>query len=147
MGATNDAGADFNASQVGPRYGLRVDVDWTVSRVEMADDEPGRSANLIREQIGCQWFDVVELDDKPGDELDMWVDDEGMFSAPVNGLASLIAARHGLTHQLYHGIALFTSRNGGATIGLGGEQLSRMEALAKQLMNVLGVGPGGVLVR
>lgn len=49
--------------------------------------------------------DVVSLHP----DIDMWVNDEGLvMNMPINTLATNVAAMFGLTHQPYHGPAVFT---------------------------------------
>ncbi|BCI84418.1 hypothetical protein MTY66_60430 (plasmid) [Mycolicibacterium sp. TY66] len=47
-------------------------MDGAVTRVPFVTDERGSAGALLREQIGCSWYDVIALDG----HIDMWVDDE-----------------------------------------------------------------------
>ncbi|MFI6658051.1 DUF3846 domain-containing protein [Streptomyces sp. NPDC050523] len=59
---------------------------------------------VMRAVLRCDRVDVVALTD----QLDMWLDDEGLYNHPVNKLATLLAIRFGFTHQQYHGPVLLT---------------------------------------
>ncbi|NGO68532.1 DUF3846 domain-containing protein [Streptomyces sp. SB3404] len=56
--------------------------------------------------LRCRFVDVVALTTR----LDMWIDDEGMYTHvdDVNVPATLLARRHGFTHQPYYGPVLLT---------------------------------------
>ncbi|MEV6654779.1 DUF3846 domain-containing protein [Streptomyces sp. NPDC051219] len=54
--------------------------------------------------IRCERVDVVGLTS----QLDMWLDDEGLYNHPVNKLATVLAVRFGFTYQDYHGPVLLT---------------------------------------
>lgn len=64
--------------------------------------------SLMREHLGCSAVDVVRLTS----ELDMWIDDEGLYTQPVNMPATILARRYGYTWQPYHGPALVCSVDG-----------------------------------
>ncbi|NUK55484.1 DUF3846 domain-containing protein [Streptomyces lunaelactis] len=59
---------------------------------------------VMRSVIRCERVDVVALTD----QVDMWLDDEGLYNHPVNKLATLLAVRFGFTWQEYHGPVLLT---------------------------------------
>ncbi|CAC36550.1 DUF3846 domain-containing protein [Streptomyces sp. NRRL_B-16638] len=71
---------------------------------------------VMRSVIRCARVDVVALTS----QMDMWLDDEGIYNHPVNKLASLLAVRFGFTHQPYHGPVLLTggADNDGETVPL-----------------------------
>lgn len=75
------------------------------------DVELPRGNNLptMTEAIGCTRIDAVEA--RRG--VDMWIDDEGLYVAPPNHVATLVvAALSGQTPpQIYHGRALFCGVN------------------------------------
>lgn len=60
-------------------------------------------ADLYR-MIGCRTVDVVALDD----DLDMWLDNEGAYTAAPNPAATAIAQTFGFIWQPYFGTAVFT---------------------------------------
>lgn len=59
---------------------------------------------VMRAVIRCDMVDVVGLTS----QLDMWLDDEGLYNHPVNKLATALAIRFGFTRQDYHGPVLLT---------------------------------------
>lgn len=59
---------------------------------------------VMRSVIRCERVDVVALTD----QVDMWLDDDGLYNHPVNKLATLLAVRFGFTWQEYHGPVLLT---------------------------------------
>lgn len=68
--------------------------------------KPGAShLALMREHIGCSLVDCVALTSR----LDMWIDDEGLYTQPVNPLATALAAHHGFTWRNYRGPVLLCS--------------------------------------
>jgi pimeloyl-ACP methyl ester carboxylesterase len=75
--------------------------------------------DLLYDEIGCRTVDVVALTST----IDMWIDDEGMYTQPVNPIATALAQRYGFTWQPYHGPVVLRSRNGPETIGLTHAQL------------------------
>lgn len=86
-----------------PVSALRIGVDGEVDDVVVGveDDSHLRSLYAL---IGCRTVDVVQATA----ELDVWVDDEGMFSAPVNVPASFVLSRFGQVFQSYHGTVVVT---------------------------------------
>ncbi|MEV5204374.1 DUF3846 domain-containing protein [Streptomyces sp. NPDC053720] len=59
---------------------------------------------VMRSVIRCERVDVVALTS----QMDMWIDDEGLYNHPVNLPATLLARRFGFTFQDYYGPALLT---------------------------------------
>ncbi|MEU5109618.1 DUF3846 domain-containing protein [Streptomyces sp. NPDC021354] len=59
---------------------------------------------VMRSVIRCDSVDVVALTS----QMDMWLDDEGLYNHPVNKLATLLAFRFGFMSQKYYGPALLT---------------------------------------
>jgi uncharacterized protein DUF3846 len=89
---------------------------------------------LMREHIGCRYVDVVRLTNT----LDMWLDDEGLYTQPVNLPATQLARRHGYVWQDYHGPVLLCGVNrDGNSIDLTREQvvglLTHLEDVAEEL--------------
>jgi Domain of unknown function (DUF3846) len=66
--------------------------------------------------LECSTVDVVRL----ADDVDMWLDDEGMYGGLVNPAATIIAGEFGFTWQPYFGHVLFLGGAGprGDTVGL-----------------------------
>lgn len=75
---------------------------------------------LMREHLGCRLVDCVSLTNR----IDMWIDDEGLFTQPLNGPATLLAHEFGLTWQPYHGPVLLCGVTaGGDSIDLDRDQI------------------------
>lgn len=76
----------------------------------------------LREHIGCSTVDRVALTDR----IDMWLDDEGLYTQPVNAPATALARHFGLDWQAYHGPAVICGADdeGGTT------DLSRAQLVA-----------------
>lgn len=81
---------------------VRIDPDGTVNNITLP---PGDGClHALYQQIGCGSVDLVRLTP----QLDMWLDDEGMYSQDLNVLATFIARRLGWTQQPYFGPAVIT---------------------------------------
>lgn len=75
---------------------------------------------LMRQHLRCRAVDCVALTDR----LDMWIDDEGLDTKPVNPAATALARRHGFIWQNYHGpILLCGVDDQGDSVNLSREQL------------------------
>lgn len=70
--------------------------------VEVTLKPGGDHLALMREQLRCSAVDCVALTDR----LDMWIDDEGTYTQPVNPAATALARNHGFVWQHYHGPVL-----------------------------------------
>ncbi|TQK49858.1 uncharacterized protein DUF3846 [Streptomyces sp. SLBN-118] len=82
---------------------LLITPEADIIPVNLPADTVGRLV-VMRSVIRCERVDVVALTD----QVDMWVDDEGLFNHPVNKLATLLAVRFGFTWREYHGPVLLT---------------------------------------
>jgi hypothetical protein len=110
---------------------LRLGVDGEITEVEMPADADSHLAT-IRGAIGCQLVDVVALTQR----LDMWLDDEGMYTQPVNPIATALARRHGFTWQPYFGAVVLCSVTAdGDSIALTRDQL---RAVLTSLLDIAG---------
>lgn len=89
---------------------LLITPEGGIADISLPADPTERQA-VMRAVIRCQRYDVVALTDR----IDMWIDDEGLYTQPVNPLATLLARRFGFTWQPYHGPVLLTG--GADTIG------------------------------
>jgi hypothetical protein len=70
--------------------------------------------------IGCRLVDVVRLTTN----LDMWIDDEGLYGQAMNPAATALARRHGYTWQPYYGpVVLCSVDSDGNSIDLNRSQL------------------------
>lgn len=114
--------------------GLRITTDGAVQKVEMP-----KNAILagLHAAICCDTVDVVRL----ADQLDMWIDDEGLYNAQANPLATKLA--HHFQHDIppryrqpYFGTAVFLGidQNTGETLsmlgaaGLTGTELAQLHS-------------------
>ena len=79
-----------------------VSDDFTVTPVEL---DASRTLDEFYRLINCRLVDVVALDEN----LDMWVDDEGMCTGSTpNWAITKVAQAYGFTAQPYFGTAVFT---------------------------------------
>lgn len=93
---------------------LVVSVDGTITDLPLPA-ENGARLDALRKAIGCDLVDVVRLTT----QLDMWVDDDGMFTQRPNVVATLVARRFGMVWQNYHGTVVFAGfTRDGETVGL-----------------------------
>ena len=83
--------------------------------------EPGADRlALMRKHLRCSMVDCVALTDR----LDMWIDDEGLYTKPVNRPATALARRYGFTWQDYRGPVLLCGVDGhGDSIDLSRDQV------------------------
>jgi hypothetical protein len=97
---------------------LLIKPDGTVTDVELPS---GDSLQAMYAAIGCRAVDVVRLTT----QLDMWIDDEGLWTQIPNQPATALARRYGCTSQAYHGPALITGFDPGTgdTTGLTPDQV------------------------
>jgi hypothetical protein len=88
-----------------------VIVEWESVEIPKHD-----TLHAMYRLLECHTVDVVRL----APDLDMWLDDEGMFSGIVNPAASIIAAGFGFSQQLYYGHVLYLggADRSGNTMGL-----------------------------
>lgn len=83
----------------------RVDLDETLTEVHL---EPAEILHSLYREIGCHTVDVVRLTDN----LDMWLDDFGLYEGGINRAATRIARRFGYVHQPYFGAVVFAGTDG-----------------------------------
>lgn len=83
--------------------GLRISTDGDVTQVELGSRDDSTLHALYRE-IGCDLVEVIALTT----QVDMWVDEEGMYRQEVNHVATALARRYGWTHQPYFGTVVLT---------------------------------------
>lgn len=85
----------------------KVTPDGAVERLELDADNV---LTGLYAAIGCRNVDVVGLTD----ELDMWIDDEGLFvdEPAINHAAcGLVRQLRGELHQAYYGTVVFANHN------------------------------------
>lgn len=112
---------------------LVIGIDGGVTELEVPATSHDRLQALYA-AIGCHTVDVVRLTTR----LDMWVDDEGMFTQPVNLAATVLARHYGRTAQFYHGPAVIAGLDSqGTTIALTDDQihgvLTRLHDVSKSI--------------
>lgn len=91
----------------------------------------GDGALLLQLQAAVDGLvDVVAL----GEQLDMWINDEGLYTGEVNPVATLVAAAHGRDTQPYYGPAVFTggADADGTTMSLPADVATGLLATARQ---------------
>lgn len=81
---------------------IRILTDATFEQIDVDTSQLGSVLGLC-DAVGAERVDVVQL----SDQVEMWLDD-GIYSTPLNLLASLYAAEYGYTHQDYFGTAVIT---------------------------------------
>lgn len=106
---------------------VAVNVEGEFSDVELPADTVLRG---LYDTIGCAQVDVVALTAR----LDMWLDDDGMYTNTSNPAATLIARGFGHVHQLYYGTVVFTGGpdDQGDTLGITPELGAHLRELAGQ---------------
>ncbi|MEW2250425.1 DUF3846 domain-containing protein [Streptomyces sp. NPDC006975] len=105
---------------------LALHCDGTLTPVVLPGDATG-NLHALRAAIGCDFVDVVTL----ADDLDMWLDDEGIYRQPHNVYATALAQLHGRTWQPYHGTVVLTGGcdENGDTLPLSEELATRLREL------------------
>jgi hypothetical protein len=101
---------------------LLVYPDGTVTDPVLA--EAGDTLTTMRELLDARAPDCVGLTST----LDMWIDDEGLFTAEENSVATALARYYGFTFRPYHGPVLLCG---------GDEQNAACDLTAEQLVALL----------
>src|SRR5215475_4686667 len=95
---------------------LVLDPNGGIREIDLSE---GDSLPAMYAAIGCHTVDVVRLTT----QLDMWIDDDGLYTQPPNRVAAALARSYGRTSQAYHGPAVVAGVNGqGDTINLTEDQ-------------------------
>jgi hypothetical protein len=81
---------------------LLLTEDWQIVEINLPGNE--HQLAVMYAVLRCRAVDVVALTS----QLDMWIDDEGLYNHGVNEAATLMARRYGFTWQAYHGPVLLT---------------------------------------
>jgi hypothetical protein len=111
---------------------LLLHCDGAVTEIELPAATEDSLAAKYR-HMGCWRVEVVQLTST----LDMWIDEEGLFTQPVNPVATALAQRYGCAYQAYHGPAIICSLDGeGNSVNLTRDQLV---AVLTQLADIAGV--------
>lgn len=82
---------------------LLLTPEFDIVPIDLPADSESRLI-VMRSVMRCERVDVVALTN----QVDMWLDDEGLYNHPVNKLATFLAVRFGFTFQDYHGPVLLT---------------------------------------
>ncbi len=103
--------------------GLRISLDGTLEDLQL-ERESGTLVGPLSKAIGCDWFDLVRLEDG----IDLFVDDEGMYRSSPNPVMSMIARRLGNTQPILFGAGIFLNNNPdtGDTLSLTTDQHARI---------------------
>jgi Domain of unknown function (DUF3846) len=84
---------------------LIIQPDGEITDVHL---KPGENhLALMYEHLNCTTVDVVRLTTV----LDMWIDDEGLYTQPPNPAATALARHYGHLHQPYHGPVMICTAN------------------------------------
>jgi len=102
--------------------GVRIDGDGSFVAVKIDDTTPGQASAGMREHIGCALFDVIRLPEN----IDVWVDDEGLYRSPVNDELTSIVRLHQPDWDAVAGRGLFLGVNPdtGDTVSLTLDQMA-----------------------
>lgn len=106
--------------------GYLVRTDGTGERVDLVETRDYDTLRWMYRLIDCTAVDVVRV----SPTLDMWVDDEGMYTKQENVTAELMVFTFwGTLHQGYYGDCLFLggADNAGNTMGLSDQMLATLE--------------------
>lgn len=109
---------------------LLIGTDGTLTPVGLPADTSARLQTMY-DSIGCTSVDVVALTNR----IDMWLDDEGLYTQPINHVATKLAQRFGRTYQPYHGPVLITggADNEGDTLPLDTDKANALLATLADL--------------
>lgn len=114
---------------MGKAIRITVDGDW--STVDMPG--PGETLHWLYGQIGCTCVDLVRLDA----DLDMWLDDEGMYvndGENVNLLATALNLAMGNGHPALWGTMVIARHDQmGDTTSLTDEDIKMLNAVLRVL--------------
>lgn len=115
---------------------LKVAMDGGITQVPFVTDECGSPGALLCEQIGCTWYDVIDVNSY----INMWVDDEAIadidlsdraaLEAAMNIVATVIANHLGRSGPVF-GPVVITGVSGEASAALDTEQLALVGHLAE----------------
>jgi len=96
--------------------GILINPTLDFDAVSTVEVEEANKLASMRGYLECSLLDCVQLDD----ELDMWIDDEGLNTdePQVNRVATALAVAMGVATQRYYGKALLLARKGADTVGL-----------------------------
>ncbi|MFE9007526.1 DUF3846 domain-containing protein [Streptomyces sp. NPDC007875] len=92
---------------------------------------PEEQLTVMYSLLRCHFVDVVRLTD----QMDMWLDDGGAYTQPVNKLATVLAMRFGRTSQPYYGPVMLAGRDAkGDTVPLSRDKLTALLTSIEDLL-------------
>lgn len=104
--------------------GLVIDTEGTIVAVAIDDSTEDGRRQKMREYIGCAFYDVIGLPEN----IDVWVDDEGLYRQPLNPELSALVSLH-RPYAPVHGNALILGHDGnGETVSLTLDQMASVVA-------------------
>ncbi|SKO33970.1 Domain of uncharacterised function (DUF3846) [Mycobacteroides abscessus subsp. abscessus] len=107
-----------------------IRTDGTIETIDIEAVSSDERLQLMYAALGCHTMDLVRLTDG----IDMWVDDNGLYTAEVNPIATALAQRYGLTWQSYHGAVLLAAADDeGDTINLTTERANAMRSICQSI--------------
>jgi len=83
-------------------HGLRIGLDGRLEDL-VVPREPGALGAALNVALDSRMFDVVRFDD----DLDLFVDDEGLYTSQPNPVLSLVAQRLGYEQPILFGPGVF----------------------------------------
>lgn len=98
--------------------GIKVNTDGTLVVVQIED---ANHVTGIQQALDARWYDVASM--RPG--LDVFVDDEGLFTSKLNPTLTAMAQAFGYAGVL-HGPGIFfgVTEHDGATVSLDAAQIA-----------------------
>ncbi|MFJ3395299.1 DUF3846 domain-containing protein [Leifsonia aquatica] len=91
----------------------------------MDDTTDSLRARGMRELIGCARFECVSLPEN----IDVWIDEEGMYRSEVNDELTALVRRHQPTTPIYgRGLVLGVNPDSGETVSLTLDQMASVVA-------------------
>jgi hypothetical protein len=97
---------------------LVISVNGEVAEIDLS--QPQDTLAAMYTQLECRSVDVVRLTG----QIDMWIDDEGLYTQKINPAATLLAQRYGFVWQPYHGPVLLCGVDDeGASVNLTRDQV------------------------
>lgn len=104
---------------------VTIDVEGAIQETEWQSTDDTLLPQL-QQGVGGGLVDVVHLTD----DVNMWVNEEGLWLFGVNDVATSVARHFGFTHQPYYGPVVFTGGidTEGATLPLSPDTASEVVA-------------------
>ncbi|ROO82599.1 uncharacterized protein DUF3846 [Actinocorallia herbida] len=101
-------------------HALLIALDGTVSELDLPKND---NLDVLVKATGGRLVDVVQLTT----QIDMWIDDEGVFTSEPNRTATALAKSFGFVHQDYYGpVVLAGFSRSGDTVNLTADQAAAL---------------------